>query len=143
MTAKTPLCVNCRDTAGWVEDAAGNLLYRCPCRTQTAPTPRQAKAAALKAAADAHESAMKAALLIIRDVAEGLPLVSGNDTRELFVTAGVEEQLAGPAFGRAVKLGWLEPEDFVQSTGESARGAYLRRYTSKLFSLVSAGGRTA
>lgn len=139
MTAKTPLCAACRETAGWIEDEAGNLLYRCPCRSQVPASPRQVKAAAMKATAEAHETAMKAALLVIRDKAETLPLVSGNDCRDEMDTAGIDTQLLGPAFARAVKLGWLEPEDFVQSTGPSAKGAYLRRYTSKLFTLSNAG----
>ena len=100
MADKKPLCSQCRDTAGWLEDADGNITGHCPCRYREV-TPEEAREAGVAATTEANPQAMRAALAIIRDAALERETFSSNDVRGELNIVQVPGPVVGAAFGQA------------------------------------------
>lgn len=72
----------------------------------------------------------KSALGIIRKAALKHRRFSMNDVRKYFDEAGVKETSRGPAFGQAVKRGWLEIDGSVRSLDPGTKGHRIQTYKS-------------
>lgn len=115
MTDKKPLCDQCRDTAGWLEDADGNITGRCECRYRDI-APQQAREQGVAATVDANPDAMRAALAIIREAALASETFTANDVRVRMEIAQVPGPTIGAAFGQAVRDGLIRRDGWVQSS---------------------------
>lgn len=114
MTAQ-PLCANCRDTAGWLEDESGQIIGRCPCRHRVI-TPAEARDHGVAATTEANPQAMRAALHIIRDAALAHPSLSSNTVRHEMRIAQVPGPVVGAAFHQAARDKVLRRIGYVAST---------------------------
>lgn len=134
--AVLPFCSpDCRDRAGLLEDADGNVVGKCGCRSN--PSPEAARDAALNATAAAHPAALKAACLIIRDAAQTSGVVSANLVRERFDLADIPGPVRAAAFRRAVAQGWIAgTAEQEPSTDVGTHGKPVARYSS----LICRGG---
>lgn len=118
--AKKPLCGETfndgRCVDGWVEDDAGRLVRRCPCRYDTTLTGATARDEGIAATVDANRDAMRAALAIIRDAAHAQPTLSANDVRSRMKIAQVPGEVVGAAFRQAAKDRVLKRIGYLAST---------------------------
>lgn len=58
---------------------------------------------------------------------------SAEDIRALMDEQGIKPSSRGPAFGKAKRERWIEQDGFKESTGQSAKGAWLQTYTSLIY----------
>lgn len=137
MTAR-PLCANCRDTAGWLEDESGQIIGRCPCRFREI-TPTAARDAGITDTVEANPQAMKAALAIIRETALTQEAFSANDTRLRMRLAQVPSETVGAAFRQAAKDRVIRADSYVPSTDVATHGHPVRTWRSLIYRI----GRTA
>lgn len=138
MTAR-PLCVNCRDTAGWLEDESGQIIGRCPCRYREI-TPTEAQEQGVAATVDANPQAMRAALAIIRDAAIADPVLSSNTVRHQMRLAQVPGPVVGAAFQQAARDKVLRRIGYVASTDPGTHAHPVVEWESLIYGRV---GRTA
>lgn len=137
MTAtKRPLCPQCRDTAGWLEDEDGNITGRCPCR-YTDPSPEQARDEGMAATVEANPDAMRAALRIIRETAIAMPVFSANDVRVRMKLAQVPGEVVGAAFRQAAKDRVIRKDSYVRSSDPVTHSHPIRRWESLIFRRVA------
>lgn len=113
-----PFCSpECRDRQGQLEHPVTGLPTGwCGCRR----TPTQSAIAAVAAAVP---NALEAATLIVEDVARSMPYLSGNDTRDLMIQAGLDVKgIGGAAFVNAHARGLIESTNkTIQSTDPATR----------------------
>lgn len=136
--AKRPLCVDCRDTAGWIYDESGDqaIVTPCPCRSLNGSPARQ-RDAGLAATVDGNPAAFKAALAIIRETALAQPILSANDTRARMKIAQVPGEVVGAAFRQAAKDKVLRADSYLPSTDPATHAHPVRSWQSLIY------GRTA
>jgi hypothetical protein len=130
VTTKTlPFCSpQCRDRQGQLEDPETGLpIGWCDCRR----TPPESMVAAVAAA---NPNALEAAALIVRDVAESNPILSGNDTRDLMIEAGLDVKgIGGAAFVEAHRRGWIEATDKTVQSSDPATRHRLQLWRSRCY----------
>lgn len=133
MTAtKRPLCPQCRDTAGWLEDEDGNITGRCPCR-YTDPSPEQARDEGMAATVEANPDAMRAALRIIRETALSQPVFNSNATRPRMKLAQIPGQVIGAAYRQALKDRVIRRIGYVPSTDPGTHAHPVAEYESLIY----------
>lgn len=130
MTAR-PLCPECRDTAGWIENEDGVIVGRCPCRLE--PSPEAARDEALAAAEAAHRDAMRAALRIIRETALSQPVFNSNATRPRMKLAQIPGQVIGAAYRQALKDRVIRRIGYVPSTDPGTHAHPVAEYESLIY----------
>lgn len=131
--AKRPLCVQCRDTAGWLYDETGLEVIVTPCPCRSGRTPEAERDAALTGVAQDHADAMRAALLIIRDTAKAQPILSANDTRARMKLAQIPGSVVGAAFTQAVKDQAIRRTGDIASTDLGTHYKPVAEYESLLY----------
>lgn len=131
MTAR-PLCPECRDTAGWIEDPeTGAIVGRCPCRFGLSP--EDARDEALAAAEAANRDAMRAALRIIRETALSQPVFNSNATRPRMKLAQIPGQVIGAAYRQALKDRVIRRIGYVPSTDPGTHAHPVAEYESLIY----------
>lgn len=123
MTKAQPVrsCDECRYSGSWHYRENPDTLemepYRCPNYLAA-----EAAATAQKMTADAHTEAFKAAKQIIRDAADHMPELNGNQLRELFEAAQIDSPVIGAAFSACAREGVIEPTGrYIPSTEQTTR----------------------
>lgn len=138
MADKKPLCPQCRDTAGWLEDQNGNITGRCPCRYREI-TPDEARENGVAATVHANPQAMKAALAIIRETALTTESFSANDVRARMKIAQVPGEVVGAAFRQAAKDRVIRADSYLPSSDPGTHAHPVRSWRSLIYRM----GRSA
>jgi len=117
MTAKKPLCPQCKDNAGFIcDDETGLPIRRCSCREEPS-SPKRERDAALAAVEAANPGQSKAAYEIVKDAARSMPLFSADETRAQMVLAGIDNRkVIGAAFRRCAS------EHLIRKAGKRPSG---------------------